>query len=161
MKVHDRRLGIAAALAFVAAGFVAASCGGGGGGGGAATNNPPTSPSPPPGAPSGNSVTVTIRANGQVEPRDVSVALGDTVRFVNEDGRTHQPQSNPHLQHTDCPSLNRIGQVAPGGSSTSDPFTVEKVCGYHDHLNPDATGLAGVIRVNGAIGDGGPIYVKH
>jgi plastocyanin len=155
MKVQERSVGIAAALTFAVAGLVAASCGGGGGS--TPTPSTPTTPS----TPQGQVITVTIQPNGNVEPKEVRVALGESVRFVNNDSRTHEPQSNPHLVHTDCPALNKVGQVPPGQNRTTDPFTVEKVCGYHDHMNPDTAGLAGLIRVAGAEGPGGPIYVKH
>jgi plastocyanin len=153
MKVHGIRLSVAAAFAFGLAALTATNCGGGSG-------SPPPNPTTPT-PPAATIVTVTIQPNGVVEPKEVRVAIGDSVRFINNDARTHEPQSNPHLLHTDCPALNKVGQVAPGQNRTTDPFTVEKVCGYHDHMNPDAAGLAGIIRVAGAEGDPGPIYVKR
>ncbi len=130
-------------------------CGGGDGG-----YNPPTTPTPQPGG-TGNIVVITIRADGTVDPKEVRIALRDQVRFVNQDTRSHQPQSNPHLVHTDCPAINQVGVLAPGENRTTAGFDVERACGFHDHMNPDAPGLGGTIRVAGAEGPAGPVYIKH
>jgi hypothetical protein len=130
------------------------ACGGGGGGG---NNNPPGPGPTPPASPA----TITIKADGTLEPKELSIQLGQQVRFVNNDSRAHEPQSNPHLVHTDCPALNRVGVLNAGQERTSDAFNAEKACGFHDHQNPDNPSLAGVIRVANAEGPGGPIYVKH
>jgi plastocyanin len=151
MKIEVRIL----AAAVVATGLGAWSCGGGGG------SSPPAAPSTTPTTPASTVTTITIGANGELNPKEVRIQLNDTVRFVNNDSRAHEPQSNPHLVHTDCPALNKVGVIGPGQNRTTDPFTAEKVCGFHDHQNPDAPNLAGVIRVAGAEGPGGPIYVKH
>ncbi len=135
---------------------VLAYSGCGGGGGGYSSPPPPTAP----GGGSGAAATVTIRSDGTVDPKEVRISMGDQVRFVNQDSRAHQPQSNPHLMHTDCPAINRVGVIQAGQSATTDRFDVEKACGYHDHMNPDAAGLGGVIRVAGAEGPPGPVYIK-
>jgi hypothetical protein len=139
--------------AVFALGLVLAACGGGGGG------NPPGPSGPPP--PPATPVTITIKADGTLDPKELSIDLGQQIRFVNNDTRVHEPQSNPHLFHTDCPALNRVGVLNPGQERLSDPFNTEKACGFHDHQNPDNPNLAGTIRVAGAQGPGGPIYVKH
>jgi hypothetical protein len=82
------------------------------------------------------------------------------VRFVNQDTRAHQPQSNPHLVHTDCPAINAVGVLQPGESRMTGTFDVEKACGFHDHMNPDTQTLLGTIRVAGAEGPSGPVYIK-
>ena len=131
------------------------ACGGGGGG----SNNTPTPPTSPGGG-TGTPPTITIRADGTVEPREIRISIREQVRFVNQDSRAHQPQSNPHLMHTDCPAINRVGVIQPGQSAMTDAFDVEKACGFHDHMNPDTAGLGGVIRVAGAEGPPGPVYIK-
>jgi hypothetical protein len=139
-------------VALVAAG----NCGGGGGG-----YNPPTTPTPPPsGGNSGAAATITILAGGSVDQKEVRIDMGQQVRFVNQDSRAHQPQSNPHLVHTDCPALNSVGVLQPGESRNTGAFNVEKACGFHDHMNPDTANLGGTIRVAGAEGPAGPIYIK-
>ena len=140
--------------ALVAGALIGAGCGGGGG-----SYTPPAGP--PSTGGSGSIATVTIRADGTVDPKEVRINMQDQVRFVNQDTRAHQPQSNPHLVHTDCPAINRVGVLNPGDSRTTDPFTQEKVCGFHDHMNPDTAGLGGIIRVAGAEGPPGPVYIKH
>jgi hypothetical protein len=122
---------ICRALLVVAA-AAAGSCGGGGGGSNAPTMN----------------------------PKEVRIDVRQQVRFVNQDTRAHQPQSNPHLVHTDCPALNAVGVLQPGDSRMTGAFDVEKVCGFHDHMNPDSPNLGGTIRVAGAEGPAGPVYIK-
>ena len=102
--------------------------------------------------------TVTIRAGGILDPQEIRIDVGQQVRFVNEDAQAHHPQSNPHLQHTDCPSAN-APVVNPGQSVTTQAFTNVRACGYHDHMNPDTTRLHGTIRVGNADGPTGPVYV--
>jgi hypothetical protein len=140
--------------ALIVGALMGASCGGGGGG----SYTPPAGPPPTGGG--GSMAVITIRADGTVDPKEVRIGLQDQVRFVNQDTRAHQPQSNPHLVHTDCPSINRVGVLNPGENRTTDPFTTEKVCGFHDHMNPDTTALGGIIRVAGAEGEPGPVYIK-
>jgi len=82
------------------------------------------------------------------------------VRFTNQDSRAHQPQSNPHLVHTDCPAINNVGVLQPGESRLTGAFDVAKACGFHDHMNPDTTGLGGTIRVAGYEGPPGPVYIE-
>jgi hypothetical protein len=136
--------------------ILGAGCGGSDGG----YSNPPNTPTTPGGG-TGNIAVITIRADGTVDPKEIRIAMRDQVRFVNQDSRSHQPQSNPHLMHTDCPAINQIGVLAPGESRTTAAFDIERACGFHDHMNPDATGLGGTIRVAGAEGPAGPVYIKH
>ena len=134
---------------------LALSCGGGGDGYGGS----PTTPSP---GSSGTATVpvITIRSDGSVEPKELRVEVQGQVRFMNQDSRAHQPQSNPHLQHTDCPAVNNVGVLQPGESRTTGTFNTARACGYHDHMNPDNTALGGTIRVAGAEGPPGPVYVK-
>ena len=141
------------ALAFGIA--VASSCGGGGGG-----YSPPTTPSTPSTGGNTGTVVITILSGGTLDQKEVRVDVRQQVRFVNQDTRAHQPQSNPHLVHTDCPAINAVGVLQPGESRMSGTFDVEKACGFHDHMNPDAQGLLGTIRVAGAEGPPGPVYIK-
>jgi hypothetical protein len=90
--------------------LVAASCGGGGDG---YSGGSPTTPSPGGGG-AATVPVVTIRADGSVDPKELRVDVQGQVRFMNQDSRPHQPQSNPHLQHTDCPAINNVGVLQPG-----------------------------------------------
>jgi len=103
------------------------------------------SPSPNPGTGT-IAATVTITAAG-ASPRDVTVAPGSRVTFVNSDTRNHDMQSDPHPEHTDCPALAQVGFLAPGESKTSGNLNTPRACGFHDHNLPDVASLKGVIRV--------------
>jgi hypothetical protein len=144
--------------ALLSGALVAVSCGGGGDGYGGGS---PTTPSPSPGG-GGNATVplVTIRSDGSIDPKELRVDVQGQVRFTNQDSRPHQPQSNPHLQHTDCPALNNVGVLQPGDSRLTGVFDTAKACGFHDHMNPDNGNLGGTIRVAGAEGPPGPVYIR-
>ncbi len=149
MTRHASQLIAVIALVYV----LGAACGGGSYDGG--------SPTGPGGGTSGGiGATVTIKADGTLDPKEIRIAPGERVRFINQDSRQHQPTSNPHLQHTDCPPAN-LPIMATGDSMNTGVFERAVVCGIHDHLNPDAAPLQGTIRVGGAEGPGGPVYLKH
>jgi hypothetical protein len=143
-------LGVAAALA-----LMLIACGGGGGG----YSNTPSTPTGP-STPGGTTPTVTIRSGGTLDPLEIRIQVGQQVRFVNEDSQPHHPQSNPHLQHTDCPQAN-VAVINPGQSATTQAFATAKACGYHDHINPDVTRLHGTIRIGDADGPSGPVYIVN
>ena len=136
-----RQLAIAAALAALVA------CGGGGGsnptgpgGGGSAPLVAST------GSVGGIGATITI-ANGSVSPSQVTIAVGQSVRFVNNDGRTRDMTSDPHPTHTNCPSLANVGIVSSGQSKDSFGFAGAGSCGFHDHNDPDNNGVKGRITI--------------
>lgn len=132
----------------VAGGLVVAltACGGGG--------SAPTSPS----GGSTNPVVVTITANG-VAPKTVEISAGQQVRFINNDGTTHEILSTPHLAHTDCPPINAVGTLSPGSNRITETLSVVRICGYHDHRNPDDDRFRGQINVGTSTGPG-PGYVR-
>lgn len=125
-----------------------AACGGGNGGG----NGNPTGPGGGSGAvvASTGSVgtigaTITI-ANGSVSPAQVTISVGQSVRFVNNDGRSRDMSSDPHPSHTNCPSLNR-GTIGTGQSRDSFGFAGAGNCGFHDHNDPDNNGVKGRVII--------------
>ena len=132
--------------AAVAGGLVLAlsACGGGG--------SAPTSP--------GNTtpVTVTITANG-VTPQTVQISAGQRVKFVNSDNTTHEMLSTPHLSHNDCPSINAVGSLQPGADRMTDTLNVVRICGFHDHRNPDDDRFRGQINVGTSVGPT-PGYIR-
>lgn len=132
-------------------GMVAAACGlamlmacGGGGGSpsGPSGGTPPGSGSP---GPSG--ATMTIDANGAVTPGQVTVAVGQSVTFVNNHNVSHDVTSNPHPTHGDCPQINAVGRLNPGQTKLTNAFTVARTCGFHDHDRPEVTALQGSIII--------------
>jgi len=125
-----RRAAAAAALTLLTA------CGSGGGG----------SPTNPSNTPPVQTNTITITAAG-VSPRNVEVAVGSRVTFVNSDTRSHNMTSNPHPDHTDCLELNQVGFLAAGQSRETGNLVAARTCGYHDHDNPSNTALMGQITI--------------
>ena len=106
----------------------------------ACTGGSPAEPSPTPCA------TITIAGNA-VSPRDVVVAPGCQVSFVNRDSRSHDMHSDPHPQHGDCPPIDDVGLLNPGQSRQTGNLTVPGTCGFHDHGLPGVDGLRGTITV--------------
>lgn len=110
-----------------------------------ACNKTPSVPSPG-NTPQVATNTVTITANG-ADPRNISIALGTRVMFVNNDSRAHNMTSDPHPDHNDCPDLNQVGFLAPGQSRESGNLVVARTCGFHDHDNPSQQNLTGQIVI--------------
>ena len=90
--------------------------------------------------------TITI-ANNAVSPSTVTIAVGQSVTFVNSDSRTHQMQSDPHPAHTDCPSINNVALLSPGQSKTTFGFSGAGTCGFHDHNDSENGSLRGRIVI--------------
>src|SRR5262245_15895913 len=125
---------------------VLAACGGGGGG----TN------------PGGGGTAVVVRdggtggasgatgrmtANG-LSPSTLTVAVGQTVTFVNNDSRSHEIASNPHPQHGSCPGVEAgLGVVAAGQTKVTHNFGNSGTCGYHDHQDDTNSRFQGTIIV--------------
>jgi plastocyanin len=107
------------------------SCGGG---------SAPMTPSTP-GGPS-NPNTFTITASG-ITPKELTVAPGTRVLFVNTDSRRHDMASDPHPEHTDCSEINSVGLLSPGQSRETGNLVAVRTCGFHDHDNPENAGLKG------------------
>ena len=124
----------AAAVAFAAAcggSSTGPSTGGGGGGGGGGSTN---------------TTTITITSSG-ASPRDITVARGSRVTFVNKDSQPHDMASDPHPEHTLCnPELN-VGFIAAGASGSTQNLNTARTCTYHDHNQPSNTNLQGIIRI--------------
>ena len=132
------QLVVAAALA------TAIACGGGDGGGGS-----PNAPSGPTVSSTGSvgaiGATITITSSG-VSPSQVTVSVGQSIRFVNNDSRAHDMSSDPHPAHTACPSLNR-GSIAAGQTRDSNGFGNAGTCTYHDHNDDTNASLKGRITI--------------
>ncbi len=81
--------------------------------------------------------TVKITSSG-FTPQSITIKVGESVTWTNDDSANHIVASNPHPTHTDYPPLN-IGLVEPG-TSKSLSFPTAGTYKYHDHLNPSLTG---------------------
>ena len=89
---------------------------------------------------------ITI-AGGRVTPSEVTIAVGQSVTFVNTNGRTHAVSSDPHPTHTDCPQVNAVGNLQNGQTRLTNAFTTARSCGFHDHDDPDNANLRGRINI--------------
>jgi plastocyanin len=128
--------------ALVMGGLVA--CGGSNGGGN------PTGPSGPVVGSTGSvgaiGATITL-SNGSVSPGNVTISVGQSVRFVSSDSRTHDMSSDPHPSHTNCPSIGNVGNITPGQTKDTFGFAAAGSCGFHDHNDPDNNALKGRITI--------------
>lgn len=144
------RLYISLSIGLAATALMVVACGGGGG-----ASSAPTGPT---GSTSGTlGATVRLTATGAV-PKEVSINPGEFVRYINEDTRPHQIQTNPHVMHSDCPP-NNIAILNPGQQADTAAFTERKGCGYHNHLLPTDQMFWGLVRVGTADG-AGPVYSR-
>jgi plastocyanin len=101
----------------------------------------PAEPSTP-----ANAVTFTLTTSG-VTPKTAEIAIGDRVLFVNNDTKSHSMASDPHPDHTDCPSMNQVGFLKPGDRRETGNFVTPRVCGFHDHDNPNDNTVKGSITI--------------
>lgn len=85
-----------------------------------------------------STVTVNYTSNG-FSPDPVTIKVGDTVTFVNQNGGGMWVASGPHPVHTDYPEFDEKKAVSTGGSYE---FTFTKVgsWSYHNHLSPSKRG---------------------
>jgi plastocyanin len=123
---------LAAVLAACGGGSPSEPGGGGGGGGGGGQAGP-------------IGATITI-ANGRVTPTAVTVTVGQSVNFVNNDGRSRNISSDPHPDHNQCPAVT-VGNLSNGQSRATSALTVIRTCGFHDHDDPDNGNLKGQVIV--------------
>ena len=128
MRATVIALGLAAGAA-----LLATACG-------SSSSSSGTSPSPVAGT------TITITSSG-VSPKNLLVSPGSQVTFVNNDTRSHEMDSDPHPEHTDCPAINNVGTLAPGQSRQTGNLNVVRACGYHDHGNSETASLKGTITI--------------
>jgi plastocyanin len=85
-----------------------------------------------------------IRITGEgFNPKEVTIAKGETVEFMNEDTRPHWPASDIHPIHSRCPGFDALRGLKQG-ERYRHAFSKSQTCFFHDHLNPL---LTGVIRI--------------
>jgi plastocyanin len=135
--------GLAAAVASLA---LAAACGSD-----SASNNNPGSPSGGGGGGGGTppvaTMTITITNSG-VNPKDITVARGTQVTFINSSSVPHEMDSNPHPTHGSCPEIESgVGFIAAGQTKQTGNLNTPRTCGYHDHQRDFDTTLQGTIVV--------------
>ena len=96
--------------------------------------------------PPGLTATITITSNG-ITPKEVEIAVGGKVTFINNDVRTHDMLSNPLYIHTDCPQMNLAGFLTPGQRRETGAFDIARSCGFHDHTNENEEAFHGTIVI--------------
>jgi|SoiMethySBSTD1v2_1073268.scaffolds.fasta_scaffold486745_2 plastocyanin len=99
-----------------------------------------TEPTPNP-----TDATITITSTG-TSPQNVEINAGGHITWINNDTVQHQPSSDPHPIHTDCPGLN-MNVLNPNQQATSAALTTRRNCGYHDHLNDTNAAFRGTVTV--------------
>lgn len=85
---------------------------------------------------------VKISASG-FTPKNITIKVGGSVSWENEDNEDHTVNSAPHPTHTLFPILNQVGLIIPEGTK-SVKFTTAGIFKYHDHLNPSLNGTVTV-----------------
>ena len=110
-----------------------------------ACSNNPSVPSPGD-TPSVQTNTITITSSG-ASPRNIQIAAGTRVLFVNNDSRSHNMTSDPHPSHTDCTDINQVGFLSTGQSRETGNLVTVRTCGFHDHDSPSQANLQGQIVI--------------
>jgi plastocyanin len=90
---------------------------------------------------------MTIGSNGAVSPGQVTISVGQSVTFINNDARSHDIESDPHPSHTACPSIANVGSLQPGQMKLTFGFSGTGSCGFHDHSDPNNAALKGLIVI--------------
>jgi hypothetical protein len=93
---------------------------------------PPTSPTTP--LPPADPPVIRITPAG-TEPRQLVVATGERVTFINNDVQPHDIAGGPDPATPDCREIDAVGFLAPGQSRQTAPLPVARSCDYHDHQN--------------------------
>jgi plastocyanin len=130
----------AAAAALLALGI---GCGGGGSPTGPSSGGPTVRSTGSVGA---IGATITI-ANGTVSPSQVTIAAGQSVRFVNTDSRGRNVSSDPHPAHTACPSFENIGNLSASQTKDTFGFAAAGSCTFHDHNDDGNAGMKGRVTI--------------
>lgn len=87
---------------------------------------------------------VIMTANG-FQPEAVTIKLGQTLNFVNQDTEPHWPASDKHPTHRIYPEFDPRQEIAPN-QSWSFRFDRAGEWSFHDHLFPSFTGIITVVN---------------
>ena len=90
--------------------------------------------------------TITI-ANGRVNPSQVTIAVGQSVRFVNSDSGLRNVSSDPHPAHTACPSFDNVGNLSGNQTKDTFGFAAAGSCTFHDHNDDGNNGMKGRVTI--------------
>lgn len=90
-------------------------------------------------------VTEVVYDGTKFSPQSVNIKVGDIVIFKNSGTTGFWPASNPHPAHTDYPEFDANAAV-PAGKTFQFKFLKPGNWGYHNHMNPAATGTINVAK---------------
>lgn len=68
-----------------------------------------------------------------MSPLELTIAVGQTVTFVNNDTRSHDVVGGADPARPDCPEITQAGFLAPGQRRETGAFMAARTCEYHDH----------------------------
>ena len=114
---------------------------------GGSSSSGSTTPTPGTGCTPSSSANTLVIQNNTICPQALTVARGSQITVLNSDSRTHEMDSDPHPEHTDCPELNQVGFLNAGQSRQSGNLNTARKCGMHDHSSPDITSLRATITI--------------
>ncbi len=97
-----------------------------------------TSTEATPATTSATTQTAVSIMNTGYTPQMITIKVGDTVTWTNNDTINHNVSSDPHPTHTLYPFLN-LGMI-PAGQSKSLMFDKPGTYTYHDHLHANLKG---------------------
>ncbi|MGH8639054.1 MAG: cupredoxin domain-containing protein [Burkholderiales bacterium] len=89
---------------------------------------------------------ISIGASG-MSPSAVAITPGQSVTFVNTDSMPHEIVSAPVPTYDECPSINRVGRLAPGERMQTGALTAARSCGFLDLLRTGDARWQGTITV--------------
>jgi plastocyanin len=74
--------------------------------------------------------TVMLESTG-FNPREVTVAVGQSVSFMNHDSVPHPIAGGLGPSQPGCPEIAAVGVLAPGDIRPTMPFATPQTCDYH------------------------------
>lgn len=92
----------------------------------------------------GQEFIVLIHSFTDWSPASLTIYIGDTITFINEDDNLHWPGADPHPTHSSLPNFDALGGIS-GGQSYSHTFRKIGAYGHHDHLLDDPPTLGTII----------------
>ena len=87
--------------------------------------------------------------DGVFIPKNLTITVGDTIRWINNDTKLRWPSADPHPTHSALPEFDPLADLAPG-ENYSFTFTEVGVVPYHDHTQAiieDIATITGTIIV--------------
>ena len=80
-------------------------------------------------------------------PLELTINVGQTVLWINNDVRPHDVVGGVDPNHPDCPEIVIAGFLSPGQRGETAPFNTAKTCDYHDHTALGVPGFGGKIII--------------